>query len=282
MFSRTPSGIRNTHLFHNGYYVVIVEGSSDSPFWGNFFPNEVNGYKRKLKPVGGRLEVQQYINELLSNKAKFAVAIDSDYRLLLNRLHNHSRIIETRCHSIENIMLCPSAIASIIRSLSYNAEYEVLVADTWLESFDLATHPLMVADLIIEKNNLVKQCVGENCSPFLIKKHDPTFDTIKISNLIERLNLPKEEFDETNKELEKVRPRFHIRGHFLFSAVLCFISHEVKKIRRKSVSISNDSFYALLVSLCESRVEKDPMLQTIREQALLAAQEVASLLSQET
>lgn len=234
MFSRTSSGIRNTHLFHSGFYVVIVEGSSDCPFWSNFFPNEVNGYKRKLKPVGGRPEVQHYINELLSNKAKFAVAIDSDYRFLLNCLHKNSRILETKYHSIENLMLCPSVIASVICNLSHDTEYEVLTADNWLKHFDEATYPLMVADLIIEKSNLGKQCVGENCSPFLIKNNNPIFDANKINCLIQKLNLSQEEVDEMNGKLKEVKPRFHIRGHFLFSAALCFISHEVKKIRKKS------------------------------------------------
>ncbi len=282
MFIRTPSGIRNTHLFHSGFYVVIVEGSSDRPFWSNFFPSEINGYKRKLKSVGGRLEVQHYIDELLLNKAKFAVAIDSDYRLLLNRLHTHSRILETKYHSIENLMLCSSAIASVIRNLSHDTEYEVNTADTWLKYFDQTTHSLMVADLVIEKNNLGKQCVGENCSPFLVKKHEPTFNTTKIDDLIEKLNLPEEELDEMGRKLEEVKSRFHIRGHFLFSAVLCFIGYEVKKIRTKSVTISSDSFYAMLISLCESRIEGDPMLQAIREQALLAATEVTDILSQTT
>lgn len=282
MFIRTSSGIRNTHLFHSGFYIVIVEGSSDCPFWSNFFPSEMNGYKRKLKSVGGRSEVQHYIDEVLLNKANLAVAVDSDYRSLLNRLHKHSRIIETKYHSIENLMLCPSVMASIIRNLSHNTEYEVLTADAWLRHFDLATHPLMVADLIIERSSLGRQCVGDNCSPFLVKKHDPNFDPTKIDNLIAKLNLPEEDLDEIEKELEKVKSRFHIRGHFLFSAALCFISHEVKKIRGKSVSISNDSFYAMLVSLCESRIAGDQMLQDIREQALLAAKEVTNLLAQGT
>lgn len=280
MFSRTSSGIRNTHLFHNGFYVVIVEGSSDCPFWSNFFPDELNGYKRKLKPVGGRPEVQHYIDELLQSKAKFAVAVDSDYRLLLNRLHKDSRILETKYHSIENLMLCPSVIASVIRNLSHDTEYEVLTADSWLKHFDQATHSLMIADLIIEKNNLGKQCVGENCSPFLGKRNEPNFDTAKIDHLIEKLNLPEEEFNEMSKKLEEVNPRFHIRGHFLFSAALCFISYEVKRIRKKSVSISNDSFYAMLIALCESRIEGDPMLRAMREQALSVTQKLTNLLSQ--
>jgi hypothetical protein len=282
MFSRTSSGIRNIHLFHGGFYVVIVEGSSDCPFWSNFFPSELNGYKRKLKPVGGRLEVQLYINELLVNKAKFAVAVDSDYRLLLDCLHKHSRILETKYHSIENLLLCPSAITSVIRNLSHDADYEALTADSYLEHFDQATHPLMVADLIVEKNKLKKQCVGDNCFPLLAKKNDPAFDTTKINNLIEALNLPEEEFDKLSDELEKVKPRFHIRGHFFSSAALCFISHEVRRIRKKAVSISNDSFYGMLVALCESRIEVDPILKSIREQALSAAEEVTNLLSQET
>lgn len=282
MFSRTSSGIRNTHLFHSGFYIVIVEGSSDCPFWSNFFPSEINGYKRKLKPVGGRSEVQHYIDEILLNKANLSVAVDSDYRFLLNRLHKNSRIIETKYHSIENLMLCPPVIASLIRNLSHNTEYEVLKADAWLRHFDLATHPLMVADLIIERNSLGRQCVGDNCSPFLVKKHTPTFDHTKIDNLIEKLILPKEDLDEIEKKLEKVKSRFHIRGHFLFSAALCFVSHEVKNIRGKSVSISNDSFYAMLISLCESRIAGDQMLQDIREQALLAAKEVTNFLAQGT
>jgi hypothetical protein len=232
MFTRTSSGIRNTHLFYSGFYVVIVEGTSDCPFWSIFFPSELNGYKRKFKPVGGRLEVKNYINELLLNKTKFAVAIDSDYRLLIDCLHKNPRIIETIYHSIENLMLCSSTIASVIRNLSHDTEYEIFKVNSWLEHFDLATYSLMIADLLIEKNHLGKQCVGENCFPFLVKHHEPTFDETKINNFIENLNLPQEELDELNQKLKNFKSRFHIRGHFFFSAVLCFISHEVKKIRK--------------------------------------------------
>jgi hypothetical protein len=37
MFSRTPSGIRNTDLFYKGQYLIIIEGEDDEPFWGIFF-----------------------------------------------------------------------------------------------------------------------------------------------------------------------------------------------------------------------------------------------------
>jgi len=278
-FTRTSSGIRNTHLFYTKEYIVIVEGDSDKPFWSVFFPNEVNGNKLKLKSVGGRLEVQSYIEELLQSKAKFAVAVDSDYRLLLNRLNKHSRIIETEYHSIENLMLSPSVIAEVIRTHSYDTEYEMFTVDKWLQHFDLATYPLLVAELIIEKNALGKQCAGDNCSRFLLKKSNPNFDDKKIQQRIEELNLSVKEFDEMEKKLETFKPRFHLRGHFFFSAVLCFISHEVKKIRQKS-SISNDALYLALIASCKSRIEEDSMLKSIKKQAVLAAEELTNLLSE--
>jgi hypothetical protein len=280
MFSRTPSGIRNTHLFHSGFYMVIVEGPVDKSFWSNFFPNEVNGYKRKLKSVGGQPEVQLYIDELLSNKAQFVVAIDSDYRLLLNGLHEDTRIVETKYHSIENLMISSSAITSIIRNLSYDEEYEIFIADDWLKHFDETTYSLMIADLIIEKNNLGKKCVGKNCCPFLAKNNNPTFDINKINCFIQKLQLSQKELDEMNEKLVEVKPRFHIRGHFLFSAAWCFITHEVKKIRKQPVTVSNDSLYAMLLSLCELRMETDPILQDIKQQAILAAKKVTNFLSQ--
>lgn len=280
MFSRTVSGIRNIHLFYRDFYVVIVEGSSDCPFWSNFFPSESNGYKRKIKSVGGRLEVQNYINEVLYNETKFVVAIDSDYRLLLNRLYDHSRILETKLHSIENLMLCPLSVTSIIRNLSHNTEYEFHGVNTWLEKFDSATYSLMVADILIEKGNIGKQCVGESCFPFLISNNVPEFDSKKISKFIMQLSLIDEEFEKLDQSLKGFKPRSHIRGHFLFSAVLCFVSHEVKRIRKKSVSISNDSFYAMSVALLESRISTDPILRNIQEKALLAVKEVTDLLAQ--
>jgi hypothetical protein len=280
MFSRTSSGIRNIHLFHSGCYIVIVEGPSDCTFWRRFFPDELNGYKRKIKSVGGKLEVQKYINEVLCNEAKIVVAIDSDYRLLLNCLHNHSRIVETKFHSIENLMSFPSTIASVIRDLSHNAEYEFHKVSSWLEKFDETTYPLMIADLLIEKRRIGEQCVGENCFRFLIKNGIPEFDCNKISSFIRQLNLVDEEFSELDQNLKSFKPRSHIRGHFLFSAVLCFVSHEVKKIRRKSVPIPNESFFTMLISSLETNISTDPTLQDIQAKALLAANDVTDLLAQ--
>jgi len=179
-------------------------------------------------------------------------------------------------------MLCSSVVASIVRNLSHDPDYEPSSVDSWLDHFNTATHSLMVADIVIEKNNLGKRCVGDNCSLFLMNKNSPSFDLAKIDAFLKKLDLPEEEFNTLSQKTKHLKPQFHIRGHFLSSAALFFVSHEVKKIREKSISISKDSFYALLISLCESRIQKEPMLQDIQEKALLAAKEVTYLLSQET
>ncbi len=271
----------NSHLFYSGLYLVIVEGSSDCPFWSNFFPSELNGYKRKLKPVGGRLEVQKYIHEMRDDRAKFVVAIDSDYRLLLNRLYNHPRIVETKCHSIENLMLFTLNITSIIRNLSHDIEYESHGINSWLEEFDSVTYPLMIADFLIEKNNIGQPCVKEYCFPFLTRNDTPKFDSRKITDFIKTLNLDIQEFDELAELLKDFKPRSHIRGHFFFSAVLCFVTHEFKRIcNKKSINIANDVFYAMSIASLQSCISTDPILQDIQEKALLAVNDVTALLSQ--
>jgi hypothetical protein len=230
MLNRTPLGIRNTPLFYKDNYLVIVEAQADCSFWSYFFPSELNGYKIKLKPVGGKLQVQKYIDELLQHQAKFVVAIDSDYRLLLNCLYDHQRIVETKFHSIENLLICSVDIASIIRDFSHDPEYEDHSFESQLEKFDSEAYRLMLADVFIEKNKIGKQCVGDNCFPFLIKYHVPKLSSEKINNFITNLNLSDGELNELYQTLKEFKPRYHIRGHFLFGFVLCLIRYSGYRI----------------------------------------------------
>lgn len=171
----------------------------------------MDGYKRELKAVGGRSEVQKHIDVLLSTNAKFVIAVDSDYRLLLKSLHSHTRIIETEYHSIENLMLFSLNITTLIRNLSHDVDYESSQVDAWLEQFDETAYPLMVADFLVEKNNLGHPCVGDNCFPLLIAKNKHRLDTEKINLTIKELGIPQEEMDETTQKLRAYKPRFHIR-----------------------------------------------------------------------
>ena len=72
----------------------------------------------------------------------------------------------------------------------------------------------------------------------------------------------------------------HIRGHFLLSAVLCFIRNELKRIVGKYVNVSNEAFFAMLVEPCKARIEKDFLLIELKEKSLIAAEQLTNLLSQ--
>ncbi len=276
--SRTPSGLKNIHLFYRNQYLVIVEGEDDQPFWSRFFPKDVKGLKLKLMPVGGRTEVNKYIEEIIKNDARFIVAIDSDYRLLMGRLNSHSRILETEYHSIENLILCPDAIASVIRDHSCNTEYDNSEVEAWLCHFDEKVRLLMTADYVVELNNLGLPCMGDNCCRFLVKKHLPEFDEAKIKLFIQNLGITEEDIHDTSEVLKDYEPRFQARGHFLFSAVLCFVNKEVKKIHSRKKPISCDSFRTIVLNLFMDCCFDNPQIKRLRRQAEDAAQELVKLL----
>lgn len=282
MFSRTSSGIRNTDLFYRGQYLIIVEGQDDVPFWGIFFPENIDGYKRKFKPVGGG-EIKKYIEEIDNidnNDAKFAIALDSDYRLITGKLHHHPRILETPSYSIENIMLSALSIGYIISIKSRNIDYDIQQVETWLDYFNKTTYILMVADFLIQEAKLGKECLGDNCLKFLENGNTkaPIFDKNKIKEFVSTLGIAKEELDEAEKNLIKYKPCLHVRGHFFASAVLCCINYEVHKIKKTKKCISNDDFYAMAIMACKEFLYASDQLRDLHNKALNVTKEVLKIL----
>lgn len=281
MFSRTSSGIRNTDLFYRNQYLIVVEGQDDVPFWGIFFPENIDGCKRKLKPVGGD-EIKKYIEEIYKNDAKFSVALDSDYRLITGKLHEHPRILETPSHSIENIMLSSLSIRYIISIKSRDIDYDIEQVEIWLDYFNRTTYLLMVADFLIQEAKLGQECLSDNCLRFLEngKTKAPKFDEKRIKEFVSTLGITKEKLEEAEKNFIKYKPFLHIRGHFFASAVLCFINHEVHKIRqtRNKKCISNDDFYAMAIMACKEFLLVSEQLKDLNNKALNVAKELVKIL----
>ena len=281
MFTRTPSGIRNTDLFYRNQYLIIVEGPDDIPFWSIFFPKYIDDYKRKFKFVGGG-EIKKYIEEIYNNDANFGVALDSDYRILTEQLHNHHRILETPSYSIENIMLSSLSITYIIRTKSRDNDYDIEQVESWLDYFNKITYSLMVADIIIQEDKLGQECLGDNCFKFLENENTkaPRFKKISIENFITDLEIPKEKIEQIENKLINFKPCLHVRGHFFSSAVHCFINHEVHKIRqtKKKKWISNDDFYTMAIMACKDSLSESNQLQDLQNKAVNVAKEVVKIL----
>jgi hypothetical protein len=282
MISRTPSGIRNTDLFYRKQYLVIVEGDDDRPFWKLFFPDDIDGYKLKLKAVGGRAEVEKYIQQILDYNANFAVALDSDYRFIMGYSIKHDRVVETKSHSIENLILCVSNITHIIQNLSKNTDYDLEAVEDWMKHFDEKVYSLMVVDYIIERDKIAVKCMGDKCYPFLIGNKSSEFDESKINEFITSLNISKQESGATGQTLKPYKPRLHSRGHFFFSAVHQFISCEVKRLSGKTVSVSTESFFSNAIASCQLCFKENELLEELRHRSSIAAQEVVKLLKDKT
>ena len=283
MLNRTSSGINNADLFHKNEYLVYVEGKYDIVFWSIFFPDEISGYKRNIKQVGGNGAIEKYLDSLMKHNGQFAVALDSDYKSLFKASHNHPQVVETFRHSIENVMIMPEILAKIISVSSHQEYSEISNVEMWFDHFDRSMYDLMVADYIIQSKNIGKPCLGDNCSRFLEnqKTRSPVFDVEKITEYIEKLELPSSIFNHHKKVLNQCKPTNHIQGHFLFSAALCFVNHETNRLRncKKNTHISNDNLYSLLFLACESLSSDLYELQLMRQKAMQVAKEVVKILS---
>jgi Protein of unknown function (DUF4435) len=284
MVNRTSSGINNADLFHKNEYLVYVEGKYDINFWSIFFPDEISGYKRNIKQVGGNGAIEKYLESLIKHNGQFAVALDSDYKSLSKISHNHPQVIETVRHSIENVMIMPKILAKIIRVSSHQEYSEINNVEMWFDHFDRSMYDLMIADYVIQNTNIGKPCLGDNCSRFLEnqKTRSPIFDLEKINEYIDNLELQSDIFNHNKKTLNQYKPTDHIQGHFLFSAALCFVNHEINRLRncKKNTHISNDNLYSMLFLACESLLSDLAELQLMRQKAMQVAKEVVKILSE--
>lgn len=215
-----------------------------------------------------------------NNLARFCVALDSDYRYLMNKLHQHPRIVETIFHSIENILLSSLTIQYIIKTHSFNLDYDIEDVEKWLDYFDEHLYPLMVADYINEEQKLGLKVVPDKCMRFLNNQNrkTPEFDDDKITKFINNLNIDPEIITKKTKELNSYKPSHHIRGHFFFSAVHCFIIERVGKIKKKKTNIEEDNFYTMAFPFCQQALSEIEIMQDLQQKSIAAANELVKLL----
>ena len=283
MVNRTSSGINNADLFRKNEYLVYVEGKDDINFWRIFFPDEIDGFKCKIKPVGGDKEIEKYLNLRMNHDGRFAVAFDSNYKSFSNSMYDHPRVIETINHSIENVMITSNTLSEIILVKSHQESYDVSNVERWLDHFNRSMYDLMIADYIIQIDNLGKPCLRDNCFRFLEnqKTKQPIFDIEKIYEFIQKLELSEDNFNYYKERLTQYKPNQYIQGHFLFSASLCFVNHEVNRLKKckKKTHSSNEDLYSLLIFACKSSVSNEKEFQIMQQKAKKVAEEVIKILS---
>ncbi|MCF7955603.1 MAG: DUF4435 domain-containing protein [Phycisphaerae bacterium] len=243
-------------------------------FWLRIFPEKRLGKHDyiEFKAVGGE-PINQYLEVLLKDNPDYIVAIDSDYRDITSKLHRHRKIVETKCYSIENILLCDCKVTQIIKDLARNPNYSNSTVVTWLENYDNDIVDFIRADLI--GRSLGRKILPENCDDRFYNKATNRFGKKAIKNrIMSELSLTERRLMRNIRMPHNFQPRHHSPGHFFFSTVLKFINIEVKKLRKAHVSYSKDSLFTHSIDLCHKCKKNNSYIKRIRRQAKIAVKSI--------
>lgn len=254
-------------LFYNKIITVYVEGKDDPLFWDNLF--SIAEIEAHIEDVGGKVELQKYIDKIISEDADFFIATDNDNSEFMNETIQHPNIIRSYGYSIENSMYynhlpIEKTISSFCRKkLDISEEF-----DAWINDFSRSVYYLIVYDIA---NNRFKKGIsifGDNCYRFLknqdsfkvcTKKTNEFINSIKTQFTEQEINEVEELIRNSEKDLW-----FLIKGHFITHSLINLIKHTVRKHTGTSKSMTPDFLYTISID-CKENWEQRIDIKTVVE-----------------
>lgn len=257
-YSNAAKNILNR--FYSVEVMLYVEGDDDIPFWEYMF-SKFSQHHVKVQQVGGKKNLEKYADDVFSNRVKALIAMDSDLSIFEDEIA-HPNIIKTYGYSIENTLIFEETIQGVIRTIGRLSRKSITIDECreWLDKVNVAILPLLIGAIKNEQDSSGVSVYGDNACKFLKGQKTPELCSNKISNHLERIGF--DILDDKAREIEadilsKIdRPIYLLNGHFLFSALLSFVSNTIRKIRSK-VSISNESLFGSLLLAFESAFGED-------------------------
>lgn len=242
-------------MFYDADIMVYVEGEDDIGFWEIIFKK--NGrFNVEVQDVGGCEALSPYIERIISGQINAIVARDTDLNFFSSSMKSHQNIIYTKGYSIENSILNEKVISRILKNMGRYSVKDIqnIEVKAWLIGLYQNIENLIALDIYNHINQRGHSIVGDSCDRFMQSKASYVTSNEKIAAFIQ--NLP-EDFRNIGL-VEKEGIQFPnnttinswLRGHFLFSATLRFISNYLSKNEKKS-SISKDSFYSNMITAFE-------------------------------
>lgn len=229
--------------------VVYVEGVDDVLFWEYLFAL-FSEHSFKIKEVGGKLEVQKYVEKIRSGEINAIVARDADFSYT-EKFPDNPNILRSYGYSIENSMICMKSLKKVIRSMGkmpVRAINETGITD-WFDKLFESTKDLVLFDIANDLLKAGKVVSGDNCSRFMKSRKSPDICDNKIAAHLSKLDfeLSKSMEEQITNALDISNRNISdcIRGHFLFSASLKYVASAISKLR-KGISISNDSYFGAI------------------------------------
>jgi hypothetical protein len=236
--------------FYGADVMLCVEGDDDVPFW-EFLFMKFSNLSVKVRQVGGKPNLEPYIQEIFKGKLNSIVAMDADYSLFEKEIM-HPNILKTYGYSIENTIISVESLKDVIRSIGKipRGDMSIKECPKWIDDINSKIESLVIFDLENHIKGHGISIVGDNCSRFLKSKSSPKICEKKVSSFIEKLG-----FDISDEDVERIRNKVLekynnftdiVRGHFLFSTALSFVTKTIKKTGSK-VSVSKEAMFGALL-----------------------------------
>lgn len=232
--------------FYRVKTLVYVEGDEDIVFWKNIF-GALSSLDVEIQSVGGANELDKYINVLIEKDGNFVAARDADYLQLLGLHVKHPRVIYTFGHSIENTIYNAHLIAKLVGIWCKAQKIESTACSRWLNEFVESFVRLLAYDVASRIQNDGVLVLGDNCSKFMESEKSAIPDKIKIAaaEAIVSKKIKKSNLKAAEKAMHAsgAEPHTFMRGHFLASGVIKYISDSLKKAK-KNTALSQDALYS--------------------------------------
>jgi hypothetical protein len=242
------------NAFYRAKTMVYVEGDDDVLFWQEVL-SRTSDVQFEIEPVGGSGEIDKYISQLESGELKAIVARDSDLLTVIGKASINPRILYTRGYSIENSLYTVEALHKLSKSWCKSNKITIAECQAWLDELASVFVPLLYLDVANTISNAGAQTIGDNCTRFMTSQSSAVPCATKVANYESTMkpHFSKKALSSAEaligNNLAKII--LFIRGHFVASAVIKFLSNKAKSYGKK-VTISADSLYSAALMHFES------------------------------
>ncbi|MBP4051010.1 DUF4435 domain-containing protein [Chromobacterium violaceum] len=233
--------------FFEAECMVFVEGDEDIFFWETIFKEFP--MKVKIESVGGAPQLDIYIYKIYKGEINAIAARDSDH--LKYKLH-HKNIIYTKGYSIENTIYTAETIRGVARTSLRYQPLKISDVSKWLINLETDMKELIALDRLNFQLKKGVKFFPEKCQKLMLNGRNGELCPQKINEISNNARIA---IGVNDSAMEKVKQSVRIenlRGHFLASSVLSYISNLAKKL---SIKITMDSslLYAAALSYMDSK-----------------------------
>jgi hypothetical protein len=273
VFTRTSSGLRNLHLFHNVDFVVYTEGgtsysfedvksgkfnneSIDSVFWNIIFSNYKSASIR-YKPIGSKSTVSKIAEEIIQNNLHTVYAVmDQEFDMVYQTNLSHPNVLYTYGYSWENDVWNKKVIGEIIETLSAKKTDISLISKLY-DKFIKKIKYFVGADgyLFSKSDSYFPRPKGHmklvNCNP----KEAPLLKKVELIKITNEKNLKTSTIYGFSRRY-KICPERNCYGHLLGDFCKQLV-HHILKVKHNLTGIKDEFIKRMAINIFFKHANKE-------------------------